>query len=66
MTTLDEIKTLVARGAQTGALHACKGITPDEAAAELAEARGYGDLKGAAAMSDIRLAFSLRGSVTAH
>ncbi len=28
-------------------LAACRGITPDEAAAELAEARGYGDLKGA-------------------
>jgi tryptophanyl-tRNA synthetase len=31
-------------------LAACKGITPDEAAAELADARGYGDLK--AAVSD--------------
>ncbi|MSX02393.1 MAG: tryptophan--tRNA ligase, partial [Actinobacteria bacterium] len=28
-------------------LGACKGITPEEAAAELADARGYGDLKGA-------------------
>jgi tryptophanyl-tRNA synthetase len=31
-------------------LAACKGITPDEAAAGLADARGYGDLK--AAVSD--------------
>ncbi len=43
-------------------LAACKGITPDEAAAELADARGYGDLKGAVSEAVTELLAPVRES----
>lgn len=41
-------------------LAACKGITPDEAASELADARGYGDLKAAVADAVIEMLAPVR------
>ena len=41
-------------------LAACKGITPDEAAAGLADARGYGDLKAAVADAVIEMLAPVR------